>query len=214
MRRNLKIKNKISIWYHVLSYLRSSLYLLCYISKKAVKKYYRYMVFCQDNVCFGWYDSTSEKKTLSTVLAVFGCNAAHHGKRSLTCPADSTHLCQQLLSGSQAGWKLVLPTKRERYEALHKKAYIHYSQMSVGSKDRQGPTLDVYLRHVSVKRAGVDCILMRLFASHRIHIWSVTEECRDRVFHLFCRKEWFSIYELCCTQAEIKEIYRTKYELF
>ena len=38
--------------------------------------------------------------------------------------------------------------------------------MSVGSKDRQGPTLGVYLIHVSLKRAGVDCILMRLFASH------------------------------------------------
>lgn len=118
------------------------------------------------------------------------------------------------MSGSRAGWKLVLPTKRERYEALHKKAYFHYSQMSVGSKDRQGPTLGVYLIHVSVKRAGVDCILMRLFASHRIHSWSITEECRGRVFHLFCRKEWFSIYELCCTQAEIKETYEQNISYF
>lgn len=114
MRRNLKIKNKISIWYHVLSYLRSSLYLLCYISKKAVKKYYRYMVFCQDNVCFGWYDSTSEKKTLSTVLAVFGCNAAHHGKRSLTCPADSTHLCQELLNERIPSWLKISFTNQTR----------------------------------------------------------------------------------------------------
>ena len=130
----IMVKNKILIWFKKtvscpgLSSIESLSFMLHI--KEVCKKYYRYMVFCQDNVCFGWYDRSSEKKTLSTVFAVFGCNAAHCGKRSLTCPADSTHLCQQLLSGSQAGWKLVLPTKRERYGALHEKAYFHLSQMT------------------------------------------------------------------------------------
>ena len=160
------------------------------------------MVFCQDNICFGWYDRSSEKKTLSTVFAVFGCNAAHCGKRSLTCPADSTHLCQQLLSGSQAGWKLVLPTKRGTERCPRKRIFttvrcpLVFQRVKKGSKDRQGPTLGVCLIQESVKIAGVDCVLMRLFASQRIHSWSITEECRERVFHLFCRKEWFSIYEM------------------
>lgn len=117
MRRNLKIRNKILIWFKTtVSCPRLSSIELSFMLHitEGCKKYYRYMVFCQDNVCFGWYDRSSEKKTLPTVFAVFGCNAAPCGKRSLTCPADSTHLSQQLLNERIPSWLKVSFTNQTR----------------------------------------------------------------------------------------------------